>query len=760
MKKISINKEVKMSFSNPADKLRSRSFPVIRLQRSPEASTGLTPQESPSTLKTKAVSVPILNLEFLKCTNTESLTDRVEATTQDEKDHNETGPIRPIYPTIIRREKSENHIRRRRTASPPSRRQPRKLRRTRSSLLPSVNEAANRSFSLPSPRDIDEDSKRKQKATTSVRKKRARSFATIDPTHKSVNSTTNRVEKRRNAMRRVFTENSLPRMPTSSPSEKTTSRSDLSLLSPRYSASRNHFPLYKDSRTDIQREKIAEIETITHKREASIFNKRATKCLLDKWSLIKGELNGEYTPKEYEMYHLSIAKLNKILELNCKDEMQQVIETLNGNQIAALSLTHTPRVNEMITIIQKSGILLTPIINRLILFRDSLNQFHFKENKKTEWTDRLSKNLDILTEPETTTESYFGVHKGKDLHRFLMRIDNLTTKKVNKKVWKIIREAFGDDQKSLKENLAFIKLWSSGDREVTNFLKSYLGTWSWKLLQLSTIPYIQHDWIEAESAKHPLEKITPYEIVRCLYHYEDVLLKKITINGKTFHAAESPKKFNSSEEFFIDLFTALYLEGVQGKDTPTDETIKEQVLSLFKASKEGNRDCKDIPDNLLNILRLCSNSTWGHADGYIRKIYSTFFEIPYWTKLKQGIECEISITNETVFNVTIKRGYAIHKRIKEHDPDSYAVVDTSLASIPFLWNVIPYGETWKGSLRIADNITINKATSKEDKWKIYDSILDWHEMEESQDEYEEGAPRLSSKRRLSLMLGSESPVNT
>lgn len=362
---------------------------------------------------------------------------------------------------------------------------------------------------------------------------------------------------------------------------------------------------------------------------------------------------------------------------HAKQELRQSASTIN--------------LEDFVRNIQKSGMILSPIIRRLQVFHTAIKDFIDDNEYTSENVDSVSQLLDLLINGSFQDSlAVSGFNKSK-------------------KIIKILNKAFGSTKEERREVVKYLN-------DLLNPCGEFLGTLPGHVDQTldysvtaSNLLAREHKWSESSNAEHSIYSVIPYEIIRCLHNGMGIPMNSLIINGEELYNYKWEES-DDEVEYLPPEQWQFFSEVVQKIMSCQGYSISEEFLSenvdLFRElsahSWETRSEIAYPPEKnqWLNVLRGMSNSSWAKADDYIRALFPGLFFQPYWCRQIQGIDLNLEINGPENFFVTHRRTYAVYNRVK---PTSTTVErDKPLCSIDFSWKVSLNQGCWEGTLTIED----------------------------------------------------------
>ncbi|CRX38845.1 hypothetical protein [Estrella lausannensis] len=281
------------------------------------------------------------------------------------------------------------------------------------------------------------------------------------------------------------------------------------------------------------------------------FDKRAKNILLS--CLEKRRSKGD-------LPEVSFKSMNELFKRICAREnsvwfMQNKAELSNPHRFL---LTESPRSEMLATLFQNSGVLLTPILERLHLMRRELLNYIRFQNKRSPWTTDVYRILCSLTAIERFPQVRYGVEEGIVLSKFLDVACGVLEGRFKNSTKMCIGSAFGDNREEQMRVIAFLKGWSNPTPESKSGLEGEIRDFDWLMMNKGMIPHIKHVCYETPSAPFSISTIEVGEVLRCMKQSDEtpVLMNCMTINGELFFDS-SKIAYNASP---AEMFRALYRE--------------------------------------------------------------------------------------------------------------------------------------------------------------------------------------------------------
>lgn len=492
---------------------------------------------------------------------------------------------------------------------------------------------------------------------------------------------------------------------------------------------------------EIKKADISDIPDV--KRGTKSFEKGVMRCMQVAW-------------KSSERVKINAVVIEERVRKLCRVEIDRLFHRKDSPLSSELQITESPRAKALIALVQKSGAILFPVIKRLQIFRTAIIEYVGLKGQASPSVRSLISILDNLVVQQRYTDdpSNVGLVKGKDINMFMQTWDAFYGHKAMRPYAKILQAAFGDSKKERKEVMATLRKWVKPPPEILMTLKQKVHRMDWDNISAMNIPFFEHEWQEDSHSKNPISKISPREIARCLHTGVGIPMRRLTINGNLFYDDErdGDKPLPKQEEFIFGVIKHLHLAGLDPEIK--DETVREYVdklMTLMKLKLEEQENLSiDDAFPCINLLRLITNSAWGHADTYMRSLFPDLFKVPFWTKAVQSLEYNVAIADETDYSVQMNRTYAVYHRLIKGDENCYAVDrQKPLVTIRFSWTLSATDEGWAGVLRV-DNYEV-KPEAGDDKWNILQSLIQYKDQETPKGEVKSpGTPRMRSAPRLSL----------
>ena len=438
---------------------------------------------------------------------------------------------------------------------------------------------------------------------------------------------------------------------------------------------------------------------------------------------------------------ISSREIEALILRVCRQEIDSLFVRKKDVLSSALQITESPRARQLLTFIQKGGIPLIPLVQRLLVLKKGVEGYVKLRHGASDRTCLLHHCLEVLTQYDNFPVAELGLSRGKDLVPFLKAAEDVLGNKEYRKIRPIVQRAFGEDSKTVKEVLATLRKWADPPPDLFEQVKRNVHSMSWDNIAKANIPYVIHDWLEDPRSSNPIRQISAYEVVRCFKMPHMVPnFDLLTINGQKFDGSRL-----DDHDFYYRLIERLCRAGLD--ENVTRDEIEGQVKRLLA---QGTVSEEDAPAGsgareitALKVMRLATMSCWGHGDKCFRSLFPGLFKAPYWTKLAQGIECRIKVAHPGKFSVALRKAYCVYRRIHPVDPDS-TLVDPSLPliKIPVEWKVRPYDSSWKGSLRVMEELKVYARVDPSEKWNLLHALINFEEFE--------GFAHRQLKRQLNL----------
>lgn len=417
----------------------------------------------------------------------------------------------------------------------------------------------------------------------------------------------------------------------------------------------------------------------------------------------------------------------------------------------------SPRLRRWTKLVQKSGVILFPVVYRLKIFRDAAIKYVETEKQVSTSGRSLINSLNNLILPESYSKdsSNEGLVKGKDISIFMDSWDEFCKQENMSKYVRIIEKAFGDSKKEREKVMAILRKWATLSEETLTIERERIRQMDGDNILAKNISLCEYEWREDLLTEKPISKILPFEIVRCLHTGVGIPFKRLVINGVVVYDEERDrdKPLPKREDYIFDVIKQIYLGGF-GPEVE-DNVLKEYVDHLIKFSELPKKEQEDLflDDTIpcINVLRLITNSAWGHGDLYIRELFPGLFKLPYWTKAVQSLVYTVKIVDKNDFAVRVDRDYASYRRLNEKDEKSYAVdLNRPLVPAEYSWTLSD-SDGWVGVLGLED-YEVSPNTDDDDKWNILYSMI--HFANPKTPEGKEEAPETPRKKS-----GSEQEVD-
>lgn len=508
------------------------------------------------------------------------------------------------------------------------------------------------------------------------------------------------------------------------------------VFSPR--TARSYVPTQINSLQKADLSKVPEL-----KRGVKNFEKGVMRCMQVVWK------SSDHVP-------ISAMEIEERVRKLCRTEIDRLFHHQDKPLSTDLQITESPRAKALISLVQKSGAILFPVIKRMQIFRTAILEYVTLKGHVSPGIRTLVSIIDnlIVQQPYGNDPAFLGLVKGKDIKMFMQTWDVFYGHKAMRPFAKILLLAFGNTKKDQKEVLATLRKWVKPPPEIIMTLKQKIHRMDWDNISAMNIPFFEHEWQEDPLSMNPISRISPREVVRCLHTGVGIPMKRLTVNGIPFYDEErdAAKPLPKQKKFLFDLVKRLHLAGLNLKID--DRSVKTYVKKLMKWMNLPLEKQENIPASeefaCLHVLRLITNSAWGHADTYMRSLFPGLFKAPFWTKAVQSLEYTVAIEDESDYSVQMNRRYAVYHRMVKDDENCFAVDrQKPLLEILFSWTLSPSEEGWLGVLRV-DHYEVKRA-SAEEKWQILQSLIHYDDQETPKGEVKSpGTPRMRSAPRLTI----------
>lgn len=233
---------------------------------------------------------------------------------------------------------------------------------------------------------------------------------------------------------------------------------------------------------------------------------------------------------------LSIEVLKTILQNTCKDENQHWFqskhkELSNANRF---QLMKSPREKLLLNLVQNSGCLITPLLERLHILRNALFKYMKKHSKRTSWSIELYNILRKLTEPKKFDDNEAGLTEGIVLEEFLR---TLATSKNNPEIKELLEKAVSLNSTERIQIIAFFTQWVHPTEQlIQTFFSKEIHEFDDVMIFTGMIPHIKHVCVENRKSKNSVSTIEYSDMVRSIKQEDgSFLLSSVTINSKKYY---------------------------------------------------------------------------------------------------------------------------------------------------------------------------------------------------------------------------------
>jgi len=431
---------------------------------------------------------------------------------------------------------------------------------------------------------------------------------------------------------------------------------------------------------------------------------------------------------------------------------------------------HSPRVVQLIELIQKAGVPFKNIFPRFRLLRSLIDNYLWTvKNKKTgepkkmmtAYSIRLYTYLnrflakqnfledkeDLIHDNEEASKSEFKISYGKEIDNFLKIYEEIIhlvpDKKESKgtidslKRWGIA--PLGENEAERESVLQILREWAANSENDKKKLSDKLKTDTWQISRtsyyISQIATIYHRWVQnQEQCLKPLSHIKyPYifEKWRRLTTAFDV----VRINGMTFwdhrsvKLGVSPRNLSASkrnprpqlEQIKISdpqtnrpvytpkqIFENLFMM-CSGKEKIDFEVVCD-AAEFIAASTDRSFISDDIEKRIpwIPLMRLGTDKAWEEADIYMQKLFPVLFTQPYSIKYDGHCECHININQSEVTQI---RGITVFRNFDLENPES---IPKEQVNLSMAWCLKPIKIGWKGALWV-------------ERYEVFDEVY-WLEL--------------------------------
>lgn len=471
-------------------------------------------------------------------------------------------------------------------------------------------------------------------------------------------------------------------------------------------------------------------------------------------------------------------ELKRAIFLFCRKEIELVIKDKIKRKM--LRTNENVFIGELLSIIQKSGLLLATVVPTFDLLLVELETFLSK--KKTAWSEELYKTLQHLT-----TSQFFNFDEESPpnfgMSQFFEIMDKVAAliclKRKSRKLKKaeglhapkdaygemhptkeIIWKVFGRSLEEAHQMIHFLKAWSEpgqgGISKAFQVLKRKCKTIVELLEKAEKIPYIEHYCFQRPRYHASFDRISCQDIRRSLKpHHSEVLIENIYINdqkfipgmkeidvraskGKDKEAAvsslTSPASYSSCEEsiqgkeFWESLFDSL-IQATKLKDSISGSTAASQFM-LYAASTAPGRSSRrpritpevysEIP--FMGILQLMTIDSLLIGFKYFYMLFPALYpeldgiSSPYFISQKKNSTCRIEIDSAMRYSISLEKGIEIG--LKDQPECKVASLILTWLTMPARFNASGQAVEWASTLKIKEYHIFN-----EEHWEPILSIL-------------------------------------
>jgi len=196
------------------------------------------------------------------------------------------------------------------------------------------------------------------------------------------------------------------------------------------------------------------------------------------------------------------------------------------------TLARLRREELFLFLIQNSGVLIKPIIERLISLKESIHGIVSSYGFKTKKAEAFYTALKELTARKTFTEN--GLEQGIILQEFLAKLANIR-KNGDSLVKKWIERTICDHPEKAQEVIQYLVSWVDPSEALKKNLAQEMSAFDDLMILMGTIPNIKHTCTESEGV-YSIEGIKQKNTLRSIKVSENtVLFETMSINGNVFY---------------------------------------------------------------------------------------------------------------------------------------------------------------------------------------------------------------------------------
>lgn len=426
--------------------------------------------------------------------------------------------------------------------------------------------------------------------------------------------------------------------------------------------------------------------------------------------------------KRYLGADLTVKKIRGAIYNICRQEVEFFFNVNTTKDITKLYIIVSKNIDRIIDKIQDSDYILQEIYRRYNFIYKSITHWQKACRMGTFWSTSLCKclqtliSIDSLSLSDRKTLAYLNsISDSNKISLFIELLEAYLEENYDERNYHILMRVFGETPKNKQKILEELKSWGSMQPSSKELLDSYIKEACSEVILAGTIPFKEHSFsIKGERLEILRSRIVPYEIFRCIRQNKEVLFDIIRINKKIIHLAtdisdnqEEIKAKNSDKkkDFWVKLFENVYKHFKPEEKVTDKETLEQDIFSqvaLFKTCKNAS----DIPDAeakipCLKVLKLMTNSCWGVGYTFFDECFPDIKKTPYWLKFKPGIDCDIRITNNQVYQVTQIKKAMLYPLLNPSDSRSYVPdIECPLARMRISWTVKVDNQQYLGKIKI------------------------------------------------------------
>lgn len=400
---------------------------------------------------------------------------------------------------------------------------------------------------------------------------------------------------------------------------------------------------------------------------------------------------------------------------------EELLDRLIGKEEDLLKLKEKnylqTEAERFLELVQKNEKLLQPIIAKIKVAQDALQQFCIQKKQKSSEAINLSQCLELLVavrNERVPKKKPIKEKTKKDVRVFTNILDTECKSDFSQK---IVNFALGRTKNEIESVKAFLHKWSK--EEACEQILTIISKAFQSHVEISKLLRQRFEWSSLIINKYNcfnnfINLISIEEVERCILANTKVIFDKILINNVELKCKiDEVDSLKCKRKFFKILLEAIYAAGFNASQR--DPAIEDQ-LTEFLAHRNFEA---------AEILKLCTNSSW--PDMYIRQSFPNLFNSgsSILTRAKQGIECYFNIESSGNYSVTQVKKYVTYPKVNPGDPSSFAIDEKKpLCTFTFSSTVYHYATmpTYTGFLQIPQ-IEIDPNASHEEKWLVFNALL-------------------------------------